>query len=134
MGDRHVGVVGVRSFLTVDLDAGVVFVHEGRHFLVLEGLVFHDVAPVAGGVAYGKEDRFVQPGRLLEGFGSPGAPVDGVAGMLQQVGTALEDQAVEFLATVLGQPVNCVLGRQGRAGAMRFSGDFRRGPGGRRTG
>ena len=46
------------------------------HVLVLEGLLLHDVAPVAGGVAHREEDEPVQPLGLLQGGGAPGAPVD----------------------------------------------------------
>ena len=106
LGDRHIYVVDVRAFLAVDLDADEMFVQEGGHLLILERFVFHDMAPVASGVPDRQKNRFVQFGSLGEGFFSPRTPVDRVAGMLEQVGTALEDQAVEFLSAVLWQELD----------------------------
>ena len=57
--DRHVRMVDVRAFLSVDLDRNEGIVHEPRHFVVLEGFVLHHVAPVARGITDGEEYRFV---------------------------------------------------------------------------
>ena len=46
----HIDAIDVGAFLTVDLDVDEVVVHEGCGFVVLEGLMRHHVAPVAGGV------------------------------------------------------------------------------------
>ena len=44
----HVDPVQVRTLLTIDLDVDEHLVHQRCRLLVLEGLVFHDMAPVAG--------------------------------------------------------------------------------------
>ena len=94
LGGRHVDRVDVRPLLAVDLDR-----HEARVELrgdggVLERLVRHDVAPVAGRVAHREEHRHVAPGRLLEGGVGPLPPVDGVVGVLEQVGRGRTGKAV----------------------------------------
>ena len=53
----HVDRVEVGPFLAVDLDVDEELVHELRRRLVLERLVLHDVAPVAGRVADREQDR-----------------------------------------------------------------------------
>ena len=68
---RHVDVVDVGTFLPVDLHVDEIAVHQRGGRLVLEALVRHHVAPVAGGVA-DRQDRAVEPARLLE----RGAPQD----------------------------------------------------------
>jgi len=52
------------------------------------------MAPVAGGIAYGEEDRPVFSGCGLEGFLSPGVPVHGIVGVLPQVEALLGDEAI----------------------------------------
>ena len=60
----------------VDLDGDEVLVQQRRDLGIVEGLVAHHVAPVAGRVADGKHHRYVaQPG-LFEGFVPIGEPVD----------------------------------------------------------
>ena len=97
-GDRlhhaHVDAVHVRPLLTVDLDVDEVLVHHRRDRLVLERLVLHHVAPVAGGVADRHEQRLVGGGRRGERLVAPRIPVDRVVGVLQQVGAAFVEQAV----------------------------------------
>jgi len=56
--------------------------------------VGHDVAPVAGGVADGEEDGPIEALGLGEGVFAPGVPVDGVVGVLQEVGAGLGREAV----------------------------------------
>ena len=85
-GGCHVDGVDVGSFLTVDLDRDKSRLQGCRHRLVLEGLVRHDVAPVAGGVADRQEDRPVESAGQRERFRSPFPPVHRVVGMLSQVG------------------------------------------------
>jgi hypothetical protein len=52
-----VDLVEVGALLAIDLDVDEQAVHHRRHALVLEGFVGHDVAPVAGRIAYRKQDR-----------------------------------------------------------------------------
>jgi len=81
----HEHRIEVGTLLTVDLDGDEVRVHQRRDVRVGERLVRHHVAPVAGGVADGKQDRTVGGPRLCERFGTPFAPVDRVVGVHPQV-------------------------------------------------
>ena len=54
--------------------------------MVFEALSFHDVAPVAGGVAYGEEDGFVELFGEVKSFRGPWMPINGVVGVLEEVG------------------------------------------------
>ncbi len=54
----------------------------------------HDVAPVAGGVADGEEDRLVFLARLGERLLAPGIPVDRVVGVLEEVRALLGGEVV----------------------------------------
>jgi hypothetical protein len=69
-------------------------VHEPCDVGALERLVLHHVAPVAGGIADGEEDRLVLLPGAGESFLSPGVPVDRVVGVLEEVRARLAGQAV----------------------------------------
>ncbi len=92
----HVDRVDVRALLAVDLDADEALVHQRRDLRVLEALPLHHVAPVAGGVADRDEERLA----LLAGAGerlvAPRVPVDGVAGVLQEVRGGLARESVHI--------------------------------------
>ena len=90
----HVDGVDVGAFLAIDLDVDEIAVHQGGDRVVLEALMRHHVAPVAGGVADGQEDRLVLRLRAVQRRRPPGVPVDGVVGMLQQIGAGLFGEAV----------------------------------------
>ena len=90
----HVDGVEVGALLPVHLDADEEPVHEGRDLRVLKRLPFHDVAPVARGVADAEEDGAVLRGGQTQGFRPPGVPVDGVVRVLLQVGARLQRQSV----------------------------------------
>ena len=81
----HVERVDVGPLLAVDLDADEALVHQRGRLLVLERLVLHHVAPVAGRVADGEEDRLVLGAGLGERLVAPGVPVDRVVRVLEQV-------------------------------------------------
>jgi hypothetical protein len=76
-------VIEIRTLFAVHLDAHKVLIHNRRNAFVLEGLVFHHMAPVASGVANGEHDRFIFSPRFLERFGSPRKPVYRVMGVLE---------------------------------------------------
>ncbi len=81
----HVHGVDVGAFLTVDLDVDEVAVHDRRHRRVLERLVGHHVAPMAGGVADRQQHRLVVgPGAVERGV-APLVPIHRVVGVLEQV-------------------------------------------------
>ena len=90
----HVDGVDVRALLAVELDAHEALVHEVRRPLVLEGLAFHHVAPVAGRVADREQDRALLAARATERLLAPRIPVHGVVLVLEQVGRRLAGQAV----------------------------------------
>jgi hypothetical protein len=97
----HVDGVDVRALLAVDLDVHEVIVHHPSRHLVLEALVRHHVAPVAGRVADREQDRLAGPLGLGQGLGAPGPPVHRVVAVLEKVGAALVAQAVAAHASVL---------------------------------
>ena len=90
----HVGEVDVGALFAVDFDGDEVVIDVSGDFLVLEGFAFHDVAPVAGGVAGGEEERFVFIAGFFEGGIAPGEPVHGVVSVLEEVGGRFVDQRV----------------------------------------
>jgi hypothetical protein len=118
----HVHVVDVGTLLAVDLDAHEVSVQEPRHLLVLEGLLLHHVAPVAGRVADREEDRLLLAARALERRGAPRIPVDGVLRVLEQVRARLEDEPVELAAAVLRQGGDLLRRGERRSRSLRGSG------------
>ena len=90
----HVDGVDVGPLLAVHLDAHEVLVQVGGGGLVLEGLVRHDVAPVAAAVPDAEQHRHPALAGLLEGLGRPGPPVDRVVGVLEEIGGRLVGQAI----------------------------------------
>ena len=112
--ERHVDAIDVGPLLAIDLDRDEVAVQPPRDLLVHERLVLHDVAPVAGGVADREEDRLVLRARAREGLVAPGIPVDGIGGVLQQVGAALARQSVHFAASRTGQDATSRRSSRGR--------------------
>ena len=91
-GGLHVDRVDVRPLLAVHLDADEVLVEVRRRRLVLERLVRHHVAPVAGGVPDAQQHRHVAAPRLLERRRLPLPPVHRVVGVLGRYGeVALAD-------------------------------------------
>ena len=90
----HVQGIDIRSLLTVDLDAHEAVVEHLCGRRVRERLAVHHVAPVAGGIADGQEHGQVAGTRLGERVRSPGMPVHGIVGMLEQVRARLGGQPV----------------------------------------
>ena len=85
----HVDVVDVRPLFAIDFDVDEELVHETSGFAVLEQLVRHHVAPMAGRVADRKQDRAVAPFGLRQRVGAPRAPMHRVPGVLQKIGRGL---------------------------------------------
>ena len=85
LGGGHVDRVHVGPFLPVHLDRDHVLVEHRGRLGVLERLVRHHVAPVAGGVADREHDGDVAPGGLGEGLVAPRPPVHRVVRVLEQV-------------------------------------------------
>ena len=64
---------------------------------VVEAFFFHDVAPVARGVAYAEENGFVFSFGFIEGFLTPRVPVYWVVGVLEKVRAFFIYQPVRLL-------------------------------------
>ena len=74
-----VDLVEVRPLLAIDLDVDELRVHQLRDRRVLEALVGHDVAPVAGGVADREQDRLVLSRAAASAFSSQGCQWTGLS-------------------------------------------------------
>ena len=94
----HVDPVDIGPLLAVDLHVDEQPVHQVRGVVVLEGLVGHDVAPVAGRVPDGDQHRPVLVTGPGEGLVPPRVPVDRVVGVLAQVRAGLVSEAVGHAA------------------------------------
>ena len=94
LGRRHVHGVDVGTLLPVHLHRDDVGIEVGSHRSVLERLVRHHVAPVAGRVADRDQDGDVAALGLGERLGPPLPPVDRVARVLAQVGAGRCREAV----------------------------------------
>jgi hypothetical protein len=91
----HIDLVDVGALLAIDFDADEVLVHDRSRLVVLEALVGHDMAPVAGRIADRQGNRLVLAGGELERPGAPGLPVDRIVLVLEQIGAGF---AVEFVS------------------------------------
>ena len=89
-----IDLVEVRPLLAIDLDVDELVVHLGRDLRVLEALVGHHVAPVAGGVADRQQDRLVLRARRRERRLVPGLPIDRIVPVLEQIGAGRLAEAV----------------------------------------
>ena len=62
--------------------------------LVAEAFLFHDVAPVATGVAYAEENGFVFSFSFIQGFLAPRVPVYWVVSVLEKIRAFFVNQPV----------------------------------------
>ena len=113
-----VDLVQVRTLLAVHLDVDEEPVHDRRRGRVLEGLVGHDVAPVAGGVTDGEQDGPVGLAGQGQGLVAPGPPVHRIVGVLEQVGAGGGSEAVG-----LGGCQGFMVATCGGARGRRWAGD-----------
>ncbi len=86
--------IEVGPLLPVYFDTNKQVIHDLGDLFVLERLMRHDMAPVAGGIADGEQDRLIFPPRLFQRLLVPGMPIHRVVRMLQQVGAGLLNQTV----------------------------------------
>ncbi len=82
---RLIDLVDVWPLFPVHFHVDEQLVHQRGRGLVLEGLVRHDVAPVAGRVANRQQHRHAALARQRKRLVGPGVPVHGILGMLQQI-------------------------------------------------
>ncbi|MNC24805.1 hypothetical protein D3C75_728700 [compost metagenome] len=85
LAHRHVHMIHIGPLLPVHLHRNKMRIQQRRHFLILKGLPFHDVAPVTGGIANRQENGFVLLPRLGEGLLRPRKPIHRVMSMLEQI-------------------------------------------------
>ena len=85
----HVDAVQVGAFLAVDLDADEACLQDGGYFRVFKRFVRHDMAPVTGSITDAQENGLVFTTGFLQGFRTPGIPVDRVVGVLDEIGGVL---------------------------------------------
>ena len=90
----HVDGVDVGALLAIDLDVDEQLVHHRRDLRRFEALVRHDMAPMAGGIADREQDRPVGAPGLGQRLLAPRPPMNGIFGMLQQIGAGLGTQAI----------------------------------------
>ncbi len=90
----HVDRVEIGPLLAIDLDADEALVQHARGERILERLVLHHMAPVAGRVADREQDRPVLVPCPRERLLAPRVPVDGVARMLQEIRRGFLGEAV----------------------------------------
>ena len=90
----HVDSVQIGADLPVHLYGHIVLVHVPGDLQILERFLLHHVAPVASGIADAEQNRFPLGGRGGKGLVSPWKPVHRIVGVLEKVGTGLEEKAV----------------------------------------
>ena len=93
---RHVDGVDVRALLAVDLDVDEEVVHHARGLCVLEALMRHHVAPMAGGVADREQDRLAGTLGFSERTGPPRPPMHRVLLVLEEIGARLAAETISF--------------------------------------
>src|SRR5262249_40497531 len=109
--------------LSVDLDGDVIFVQVARDLLVVEGLLFHHVTPMAGGVTDREQDRAMQLLGRLERLIAPWIPLEWVVSVLTEVGGRLEEEPVGVLRRAVRHQMcgsRLVIGASSRPGNLEF--------------
>jgi len=94
MQRRHIDLIDVGALLAIHLDVDEQVVHHRGDAVVLEALVGHDMAPVAGRVADREQDRLAGALGLGEGFRPPWPPVDRIVLMLEQIRAGFAREAI----------------------------------------
>ena len=103
----HIDRVHIRALLPVDFDRDKIPVDRLRHRLVRKGLMGHDVAPVAGGVADAEEHRLVLLPCGLECLAPPGPPVHGIFPVLEQIRGLFKLQPVGHGSSSFDRAAHC---------------------------
>ena len=94
MERRHVDLVDVGTFFTVDLDVHEKLVHDRSGCGIFEAFMGHDMAPMAGGIANGEKDGPVGGLRRGERGRTPRTPMDGIVLVLEEVGAGFVTEQV----------------------------------------
>ena len=102
---RLINLIEVGALFAVHFDVDEELVHERGDSGVLERFVHHHMAPVAGRVAHRQQDRFVLCARQIQRFFAPCVPVNGVVGVLLQIGAGFAGETVRHGCLLAGQRV-----------------------------
>src|SRR6185437_9765395 len=86
--------IEIRAFLAVDLDVDEELVHPPGDLRVLEALMRHDMAPVAGRIPDRQQDRLLSSLGGGERLLAPGLPVNRIVLVLQEIGAGLFAEAI----------------------------------------
>ena len=117
----HVDRVEVGPLLAVDLDVDEALVHQRRGGRVLERLVRHHVAPVAGRVADREQDRLVLRARALERLRPHGYQSTGLSACWRRYGLVSAARRFILPPIAVGVVVLAPLRPPPPAGARRAS-------------
>jgi len=85
LDEGHVDLIDVGTFLAIDLDADKMVVEKSSDGGRLERFVLHDMAPMAGRVTDGEENRLVLGLRLGERLLAPREPINGIVRVLKEI-------------------------------------------------
>src|SRR5205085_6571755 len=91
--------IDIGPFFAIDFDVYELAIHDRRRPFVLEGLMRHHVAPMAGRVTDREKDRFVFVTRFGERFFAPRIPINGVLRVLKRIGRLLTRESVAIRRT-----------------------------------
>jgi hypothetical protein len=91
---RHIDAVYVGALFAIDFDIDEVLVHKVGGDWVFETLVGHDMAPVAGGIADGKQNRLIALPGLLKSLFTPSHPVYWIILVLKEIGAGFLTEPV----------------------------------------
>ncbi len=94
----HIDAVDVGALFAVNLDIDEVGVHESGGLRILETLMRHDMAPMAGGVTNRQQDRAFGVACLGEGRFPPWHPVNRIVAVLQEIGACFGTELVHGLS------------------------------------
>ena len=91
---RHVDAVYIGALFAIDFDIDEVLVHKVGSHRVFKTFVGHDVAPVAGGVADGKQNGLVAFLGFPESLFTPSHPVYWIILVLKEIGAGFLTEEV----------------------------------------
>src|ERR1700691_4103017 len=94
MQRRHVDLIDVWTFLAIDFDVDEKLVHHRGGGVVLETLVRHHMAPMAGRIADREQDWFGGAFCFCQRLRTPRPPRDRIALVLKQIRTRLAREAI----------------------------------------
>ena len=97
MNGIHVGVINVRTFFAIDLDANKMVIHELAYLNITKCLLLHDMTPVARAVANADQNEFVILLRLFPRLITPRPPIDGILAVLKEVRRDGVDETVGLM-------------------------------------